>query len=89
MSLLHFLNLLYYFKLRRSGEDKLYCASSKRGLFDVRSFYFFVSHVCTLFPWKCIWQNKVLMRDFFAWSAALGKILTIDNIRKWHAIVLD
>jgi hypothetical protein len=23
------------------------------------------------------------------WSAALGNILTIDNLRKWHVIVMD
>jgi hypothetical protein len=26
---------------------------------------------------------------FFAWSAALGKILTTNNLRKWHVIVVD
>jgi hypothetical protein len=26
---------------------------------------------------------------FFVWSAALGKILTIDNLRKRHVIVID
>jgi hypothetical protein len=26
---------------------------------------------------------------FFAWSAALGKILTIDNLGKQHIIVVD
>jgi hypothetical protein len=27
--------------------------------------------------------------DFFAWSAALGKILTVDNLRKMHVIIVD
>jgi hypothetical protein len=27
--------------------------------------------------------------SFFAWSVALGKILTIDNLRKSHVIVVD
>jgi hypothetical protein len=26
---------------------------------------------------------------FFAWSVALGKILTMDNLRKQHVIVVD
>jgi hypothetical protein len=26
---------------------------------------------------------------FFAWSSALGKILTMDNLRKKHVIVID
>jgi hypothetical protein len=26
---------------------------------------------------------------FFIWSAALGKILSMDNLQKWHVIVVD
>jgi len=26
---------------------------------------------------------------FFAWSAALGKILTVDNLKKRHIIIVD
>jgi hypothetical protein len=29
------------------------------------------------------------MVAFFAWSAALGKILTMDNMRKRHVIMVD
>jgi hypothetical protein len=28
-------------------------------------------------------------RLFFAWSVALGKILTVDNLRKRHVIIVD
>jgi hypothetical protein len=42
------------------------------------------------FPWKSIWRTKAPVKvAFFAWSAALGKILTIDNLRKRHVIVID
>uniref|UniRef100_A0A7N2KVQ8 Reverse transcriptase zinc-binding domain-containing protein n=1 Tax=Quercus lobata TaxID=97700 RepID=A0A7N2KVQ8_QUELO len=35
------------------------------------------------FPWKSIWKQKIPSRvAFFVWSAALGKCLTIDNLRK-------
>jgi hypothetical protein len=52
-------------------------------LFGVRSFYnVLIPHVIP-FPWRCIWQNKVpLTVAFFAWSATLDKILTIDSLRK-------
>lgn len=34
-----------------------------------------------MFPWKSIWKAKVPSKvAFFAWSAALRKILTIDNL---------
>jgi hypothetical protein len=26
---------------------------------------------------------------FFAWPAALGKIPTMDNLKKWHVIMVD
>jgi hypothetical protein len=55
----------------------------------MRSFYnILVPHDNTHFPWKRIWQSKVPLRvTFFAWTA-LGKILTADNLRKRHIIVV-
>jgi hypothetical protein len=44
----------------------------------------------SLRTWKSIWRIKVPLRAaFFTWSAALGKILTMDNLRKRHVIVVD
>ena len=44
----------------------------------------------TPFPWKMVWQSKVPPRvAFFSWTMALGKILTIDNLRKRHFVVLE
>jgi hypothetical protein len=37
-----------------------------------------------------VWQTQALSRAaFFAWSTALGKILTVDNLRKRHIIIMD
>ena len=37
-----------------------------------------------------MWQSKVPPRvAFFSWTAALGKILTTDNLRKRHLAVLE
>ena len=42
------------------------------------------------FPWKCMWKAKVPSRvAFFIWTAAFGKILTIDNLRKRRVIIFD
>jgi hypothetical protein len=86
-----FFRVLYSVRVRREGEDKLWWVPSKRGLFVVRSFYSVL--VCNdgfHFPWKSVWRTKVPLRvAFFAWSAALGKILTMDNLRKRHVIVVD
>jgi hypothetical protein len=41
-------------------------------------------------PWKSIWWTKAPSRvAFFVWSAALGKIFTMDNLRKRHVNVVD
>jgi hypothetical protein len=63
---------------------------TKKGLFNVKSFYIVVVHNDgTPFLWRSIWQIKVPLRaTFFAWSAAQGKIFTIDNLRKLHVIVV-
>jgi hypothetical protein len=43
-----------------------------------------------IFPGKVFWRTKVLLKvAFFAWTAAQGKILTLDNLRKKRVIVID
>jgi hypothetical protein len=83
--------VLQFVILRLGGEDKLCWVPSKRGLFEVKSFYnVLVPHDSTHFPWRSIWQNKAPLRVvFFSWSAVLGKILIIYNLRKQHLIVVD
>jgi hypothetical protein len=90
-SLLRSFDQLYSIRLKQDGVDKLCWNPSKKGLFDVRSFYnVLIPHDNTHFPWRCIWRSKAPLRvAFFAWSAALGKILTLDNLRKRHIIVVD
>jgi hypothetical protein len=45
--------------------------------------------VSSLFLWKSIWKVKAHSRvAFFVWTA-LGKILTLDNLRKRNIIVVD
>ena len=42
------------------------------------------------FPWKSIWKQKIPSRvAFFVWTVALGKCLTIDNLRKRKVWILD
>jgi hypothetical protein len=41
-------------------------------------------------PWKAIWKPKVPPQvAFFVWTAALGRILTIDNLRTQRVLVVD
>ena len=43
------------------------------------------------FPWKSIWKQKIHSRVAFVvcTAAALGKCLTIDNLRKRKVWILD
>jgi hypothetical protein len=57
----------------------------------VKSFYnILISNVSVPFPWKSIWRTKAPPRvAFFVWSAALGKILTMDNLRKKNMVLIN
>jgi hypothetical protein len=57
----------------------------------VKSFYnILISKDCSLFPWKSIWRTKALSRvAFFVWSTALGKILTLNNLRKKNMVLVN
>lgn len=62
-------------------------------MFDVSSFYrVFICKDGFPFPWNLeeyLADQGSFERLFFAWSAALGKILIVDNFSKWHVIVVD
>ena len=64
---------------------------SGSSIFQVRSYYQVLSNTAgVMFPWKCIWRSKVPPRvNFFIWTAALGKILTADNLRRRHVILVS
>jgi hypothetical protein len=86
-----FFDQLYSIKLKQDGVEQVYGIPSKRGRFEVRTFYnVLIPHDSTPFPWRYIWRSKAHLRvTFLAWSTTLGKILTLDNLRKRHIIVVD
>jgi hypothetical protein len=91
---LSFFDRLYSISARHGEGDKLVWNPSKKGLFEVRSFYEELIRKdgpsFPSFPWKNIWRVKAPTRvAFFVWSAALGKILTHDNLRKRNVIVIE
>ena len=67
--------LLYFVIVRWDGDDKLCWIPSKRGLFDV------------IFYYKVLVSRESVA--FFAWSATLGRILTINNLKKCRIIVIE
>ena len=43
-----------------------------------------------MFLLESVWQTKVPSKAaFFPWSAALGKICTMDNLRRQRVIMVD
>ena len=80
--------VLYSTNVRCVGDVKLCWKPAMRRDFEVQGFYHSLSPSVIDFPWKMMWQSKVPPRvAFFSWTAALGKILTMDNLWKRHIIV--
>ena len=51
---------------RGEGDDNLTWKLTKTGLFDVHSYYKFLSSPLTeIFPWECIWCARFLKVSFF------------------------
>jgi hypothetical protein len=85
-----FYSLLYSFNLV-GGGDKIWWVPNRKGKFEVSSFYneIIAKDTCP-FSWKSIWHIKAPPRvAFFVWLAALGKILTQDNLRKKNMVMIS
>ena len=83
-SLASFMDMIYSREVRDNGSDKICWKPAKFRGFEVRGYYHSLSTSSVKsFSRKMVWQAKVPLRvAFFSWSAALGKILSIDNPRK-------
>ena len=67
---------------RGIGCDRPHWCLNGNGKFDTQSFYYKIKGTSpSCFPWKGIWKVKVPMRvAFVLWTAAHGRILTLDNL---------
>uniref|UniRef100_A0A2N9HTX3 Reverse transcriptase zinc-binding domain-containing protein n=1 Tax=Fagus sylvatica TaxID=28930 RepID=A0A2N9HTX3_FAGSY len=90
-SLSSFMELIYSIALKGEGDNKLGWRHNPNKGFSVKEYYRCLNMVSfDPFPWKSIWKAKVPPRvAFFSWTAALGRLLTIDNLRKRHLILVD
>ncbi len=83
------LDLLYSNPVQGRGDDKISWGSPDSNRLELLSRYL-SSPFPRSFPWKCVWKSKVPPRvAFFSWTAALGKILAMDNLRKRGLILVD
>ena len=86
-----FLDLLYSVNIRPEEADAICWCPSSRKIFEVKSFYKLLQPAAAQsFPWKKVWRSRAPSKvNFFIWTAALGKILMTDNLRKRRFFVLD
>jgi hypothetical protein len=86
-----FLELLYSSSAKGHGEDRLCWRGSSKDGFQVKDYYkALIPTAGPAVPWKRIWKTKAPPRvAFFVWTAALGRILTTDNLRRRCVIVLN
>jgi hypothetical protein len=79
-----FMELLYSCPMRWGGMDTFFWTPSSRKELEVKSLYTLLNptSIRPNFLWKSLWKPKVLPRvAFFLWTAVLGKILTIYNLK--------
>ena len=88
---MNLLELLYAKARIGNGVDTIRWGVDKSKCFTVGSYYrALLGMHCVSFPWKIIWKSRVQPRvTFFVWTAALGRILTIDNLQRRKVMVLD
>ena len=86
-----FFSLLYSSKMDGNKEDKFVLLAVQSGSFEVKSFYSILSNRGHHpFPWKSIWKVKAPTKvAFFTWTAAKGRILTLDSLRKRDICVVN
>ena len=85
------MELLYSCSIRRGNLDSLCWRPSSRKIFQVRFYYsILIQPSRNSFPWRSVWKSKVPTSvAFFSWTAILGRILTIDNLRKQWVLIID
>ena len=87
-AMLGFLDTIYGSSIRGFGEDKMCWKPSRVKVNDYYRILVGSTDFC--FPWKSIWKQKISSRvAFFVWTVALGKCLTINNLRKKNVWILD
>ena len=85
------MDLLYSIRVKGNGVDKICWWPSKGVQFSVGSYFrCFSVTVEASFLGKSFGNLGCARVTFFlVWIAALGKILTIDNLHRRHIVVLD
>lgn len=83
-SLQSFFAFLYSTNIGLNGVDIMVWLPASNGSSKVKSYFkVLMAKGCWSFPWKCIWKVKAPSEvSFFTWTVAMGRILTLDNLKK-------
>nr|XP_023908124.1 sterol 3-beta-glucosyltransferase UGT80B1-like [Quercus suber] len=87
-----FWDTIYGASVKGFGDDKMCWKPDSEKGFMVKDYYsVLVGFNDYCFPWKSIWNQKILSQvAFFVWTAAVsGKCFTIDNLQKRKGWILD
>lgn len=78
------MHLIHSTSVKGEGLDNLCWRLVKSWGFEVHEYCHSLSPATGMpIPWKLVWQSKVPSRiAFFSWGAALGKILSIENLQR-------
>ena len=79
-----FLHVIQRKRVISSGEEGLLMKDVKDGRFSVKFLYLLLALARNLlFPSRLVWNPWVPTKvGFFAWEASLGKVLTLDQLKK-------
>uniref|UniRef100_A0A2N9H7N1 MGS-like domain-containing protein n=1 Tax=Fagus sylvatica TaxID=28930 RepID=A0A2N9H7N1_FAGSY len=79
-----FMDLIYSGAVSQGGDYAMCWTPSSRKVLEVKSFYNLLLLIHEkVFPWKSVWKPTVPSKvSFFLWTAALGRVLTTDNLWK-------
>ena len=85
------IGMIILFVQYKTGNWSQCWKPSASEVLDVISFYkVLCSTTHSSFPWRPLWRLKVPTKvSFFMWTAALGCLLTMDNLQKSEVVVLD
>jgi hypothetical protein len=78
------MDLIYSGPVSQGGDYAMCWTPSSRKVLEVKSFYNLLLLIHEkVFPWKSVWKPTVPSKvSFFLWTAALGRVLTTDNLWK-------
>jgi hypothetical protein len=90
-SVADFMDVIYLVIPTQEAIDTICWKLTSQKVFSVNSYYKHLSSpVYRYYPWKNVWKTLASSKvNFFIWTASLGKVLTIDNLRKCQLVLLD